>query len=312
MSGFSSITRRAGGSSLQSEPRVKRTTAANCLVAALLLSGCAQEAKPKDIALEYGRALYASDLEHAYRLVSVEDRRLKDEQTFLREGRPATGFGLELSRQLASFIQATPVTTTISADRARVTLKVRLPDANAPAIATLAADWDEKHLNSLSQREREHSTRTLDQLHRSDQLPMLEGEEIVELVREAHGWRVFLNWAGGIRVRFHAALQEKLPLQVTVVPEEALLSPGERVHVTLQATNRSTRDVVARVNHRIDPTAQADSLALLQCPLLIPVTLKPGQTEEFRSEYLLLKNVSGSTKQFQVTYEFSPVKPPDR
>ena len=42
------------------------------------------------------------------------------------------------------------------------------------------------------------------------------------------------------------------------------------------------------------------------------MTLKPGQTEEFRSEYLLLKNVPGSTKQFQVTYEFSLVKPPER
>jgi len=291
---------------------VKRTSALNWLGAVLLLSSCTYEARPEDVALEYGRALYASDLEHAYRLISGEDRRLKDERTFLREGGPATGFALELSRRLASFIEATPLETRISGDRATVRMKVRLPDGNAPAIAAPVADWDERRLNDLPWAEREKITRRFDELHRARQIPMLEGEETFELVREAHGWRVFLNWAGGVRVRFRAALPEKMPLQVTVSPEEALVSPGERVHVTLQATNRSTRDIVARVNHRIDPTAQADSLALLQCPLFIPVTLKPGQIEEFRSEYLLLKNVPGSAKQFQVTYEFSAVKPRDR
>ena len=264
------------------------------------------------MALEYGRALYASDLEHAYRLISEEDRRMKDEATFGRERGPATGFALEVARQLASYIEATPVETRIGGDRATVKMKVRLPDASAPAIAALVADWDERRLNALPWAEREQITRRFDELHRARQIPVLEGEETFELVREAHGWRVFLNWAGGVRVRFRAALPEKMPLQVTVSPEEALVSPGERVHVTLQATNRSTRDIVARVNHRIDPMAQADSLALLQCPLFIPVTLKPGQIEEFRSEYLLLKNVPGSAKQFQVTYEFSPVKASDR
>ena len=177
-------------------------------------------------------------------------------------------------------------------------------------------EWYKDHWNPMSSGRPFDFSRPFfaqfDELHRARQIPMLEGEETFELVREAHGWRVFLNWAGGIRVRFRAALQEKMPLQVTVSPEETLVSPGERVHVTLQATNRSTQDIVARVNHRIDPTAQADSLALLQCPLFIPVTLKPGQSEEFRSEYLLLKNAPGSAKQFQVTYEFSPVKARDR
>ena len=274
----------------------------------LLVSSCAHEAKPEEVALEYGRALYASDLERAYRLISADDRRVKDEATFGRERGPATGFALEVARQLASFMEATAAETKISGERASVKIKVRLPDANAPEVAALVADWDERRLDALPQAERERLTRRLDQLHRSKQLPMLEGEETFDLVREQAGWRVFLNWAGGVRVRFRAALREKIPLQVTVSPEEALVSPGERVHVTLQATNRSAQDIVARVNHRIDPRVQADSLALLQCPLLIPVTLKPAQTEEFRSEYLLLKDVPGDTKEFQLTYEFSPVK----
>lgn len=276
--------------------------------AALFLSSCAHEAKPEDIALEYGRALYASDLGHAYRLISADDQRAKDEATFRREREPATGFALEVTRQLATYIVATPVETTIRGGRATARLKLRLPNANAPEIAALVADWDERRLQALSRAEQEEIRRKLDQLHRSQQLPMLEGEETFQLVRERSGWRVFLNWAGGVRLRFSAAPLEGLPLQMTVSPEETLVRPGERVHVTLRATNRSTRPIITRVGHRIEPKAQADSLALLQCPLLIPVTLQPGQTEEFRSEYLLLKNLPDQVKQFQVTYEFSPVK----
>jgi hypothetical protein len=287
---------------------VKQTPAIHWLAVLLLLSGCAYEAKPEEVALEYGRALYAGDLERAYRLISADDRRVKGAEAFRRDGGAATGFALEMARQLASFMEAPDAETTISGERASVKIKVRLPDANAPELAALVADWDERRLNGLPQAERERLTRRLDQLHRSKQIPMLEGEETFELVREAPGWRVFLNWAGGVRVRFRAALRERISLQVTVSPEEALVSPGERVHVTLKATNRSTQEIVARVNHRIDPRVQADSLALLQCPLLIPVTLKPAQTEEFRSEYLLLKDVPADTKEFQVTYEFSPVK----
>lgn len=275
------------------------------VLAVILLAGCAREA-PQDVALEYGRALYASDLEHAYRLLSTDDRRVKDEQTFRQDGGAATGFALEVSRQLASFIEPTAVETKIEGDRAKVRLKVRLPDANAPEVATLALKWDEGRLNALPQAEREHIKRRLDQLHHARQLPMLEGEETFELIREKGRWRVFLNWAGGVRVRFSAIERGKLPLQVTISPDVAVVQPGERFHVTLRATNQSARDIAARVTHRIEPKEQADSLALLQCPLLIPVALKPGESEEFRSEYLLLKDVPVQARHFEVTYEFSP------
>ncbi len=287
---------------------MKRTPAIHCIAVLLLLSSCAHEAKPEEVALEYGRALYASDLERAYRLISADDQRVKDEATFRGEREPATGFALEVARQLASFIEATVADTKIGDERASVKMKVKLPDANAPEISALVANWDERNLNTLPQTERERITRRLDQLHGSQQIPMLEGEETFDLVRERAGWRVFLNWAGGVRLRFRTVLQEKSLLEVRVSPEEALVTPGDRVHVTLHATNRSAQNVIARVTHRIDPKAQADSLALLECPLLIPVTLKPGQVEEFRSEYLLLKDIPADTKEFQVTYEFSPVK----
>jgi len=58
----------------------------------------------------------------------------------------------------------------------------------------------------------------------------------------------------------------------------------------------------------VEPETRADSLALLQCPLLLPVTVSAGQSQEFVSEYVVLKDVPGGPKQFQVTYEFLPVE----
>lgn len=275
----------------------------------LLLTGCVKDTGPEDVGLQYARTLYAGDLARAYRLIATEDRRVKDERTFLRDGATAQGVALEMARQLASFIEATRVEKTSSRERVRVRLRLKLPNANAPEIAALVHDWDERRLNAVSDTERRQITQKLTQLHRAGQIPMLEGEETFELVREGSGWRVFLNWAGGVRVRFGATTDTALLLRVTVAPEEVRVTPGERVSVTVRAQNPTTRDVVVRVGHRVEPQPHADSLALVHCPLFLPVTLKPGVTEEFRSEYVLLKDVPESAKQFQVTYEFYPTTP---
>jgi hypothetical protein len=270
----------------------------------LVLTGCATETGPEVAALEYARALYASDLTQAYRLISSEDQGVKDEESFRKEKGGPTGFALEVAHQLASLIEATPVEKTISAQRARVRLKLTLPNANAPEIAALVHDWDEQRLNALPQTERSQIMRKLDQLRQAGRIPMLKGEETFEVVREASGWRVFLNWAGGVRVRFGAVMLEAIPLQATFSQEELLLTAGERAHVTVRLKNLSHRDIVTRVGHRVEPRPHADFLALLQCPLFLPVTLKSGDTAEFVSVYTVLKDAPPEAKQFQVTYEF--------
>lgn len=51
--------------------------------------------------------------------------------------------------------------------------------------------------------------------------------------------------------------------------------------------------MTVRVGHEITPKANARLLALLQCPLFVPVTLKAGESRTFTSEYLLLKGDAG-------------------
>lgn len=276
--------------------------------ASLVLLGCVREPGPEEIALQYGRALYASDLVEAYRFISVEDRRVKDESGFRRERGEASGFALEVGRQLASFIEATPVEKTVKGERATVRLKLRLPNANAPEIVGLVGEWDERRLNALPPAERTRMLGRLEELRGAGRLPMIEGEETFELVREGSGWRVSLNFASGVRVRFQARAPESLALRLTVSPEEARVVPGDRVRVTVRATNLSGKAARARVGHRVEPRTQADSLALLQCPLFVPLTLPAGESQEFISEFLVLKGVPQEAKEFRVTYEFGSVE----
>ena len=274
------------------------------VVAGLLAAACGRAATPEDVALEYARAVYANDADAIWRLVSDADRRVKDVETFRRQQRQLAGFTRDVVSQLARLIAASPVTTSYAGERASVTLRFRLPDANAPEIRGLLHEWDEQRLNRLSDDERRSIHGRLAQLQRNGKVPTIEGDETVELVREYSRWKVFLNWAGGVRVRFHAMVEPGVPLEVTVAPTSVVLGPGERIHVTVQARNIASQEVTTRVGHQIEPKAQAAHLALLQCPLFVPVTLKPGASEEFTSEYLLLTSVSADTKSFDVAYTF--------
>ena len=271
----------------------------------LLVVGCARSPAPEDVAVEYGRALYRYDAAAIYRLASAADRRAKDEETVRAQVGGPTGFALEIIRHLALFMEAKSVDTRLSGNHATVSLKLTLPDANAPEIRTLAHDWDETALDALSDGERAGIRRKLDELHERRTLPLVEGQETFELVKEDEGWRLALDWGGTIPVRFGASTAKTPALDVTTTPAEIHAKPGESFRVTVRAKNVSGHEVTTRVGHRIAPEADANFLALLQCPLFLPATIKPGETKEFVSEYLLLKETPGRVTAFRVTYEFA-------
>ena len=105
-------------------------------------------------------------------------------------------------------------------------------------------------------------------------------------------------------MRFAAAVDPAVPIQVTVTPPEATLTPGERLRVTVRASNTAGREVTTRVGHRFEPEAQSSHLALLLCPLFVPVTLEPGESREFSSEYMLLADAPKDLRLLTVTYVF--------
>ena len=273
-------------------------------VVAINVAGTMRQQPPEQIALKYGRALYASDAAALWRLISEEDHRVKNEATFQRQHQDLRGFARETVRLLASYIEASPVQAFITGDRASITLRFRLPDANAAEVRALMHEWDADQLEALAPAERERIRARLVALHRERKLPTIEGDDTIDLVREAGAWRVSLHWANGVRVQFRAEVEPGMPVEALVAPAQASLSPGERLRVTVRATNRGQREVTTRVAHRIQPEAQSRYLALLLCPLFVPVTLAAGETREFSSEYLLLGDAPRDLLALEVIYVF--------
>ncbi len=272
------------------------------VLVALLGGSCARAESPEEVARAYARSLYAGDAEALWPLISAQDRRVKTAEAFRQQEPSVEGFARAAAHQLAGYIVATPVKTTVAGDRATVTLRLSLPDANAAEIRALLHDWDEAELNGLSAAERSRITARLSELHAAGTLPVVEGEQTLELVREGRAWRLLLGWAGGVRVRFAADVDPSVPLDVQVTPAEAVLMPGDRLRVTVRAVNATARAVTTRVGHRIEPEADARHLALLLCPLFVPVTVEPGEAREWVSHYALLADAPTELGSLGVTY----------
>lgn len=257
---------------------------------------------PVQVLIPYLNAVYARDYREAYRLISSEDQRLKDEQSYVRERGAFSGFTLEVAKRLAGFIEAMPVEENIYGGRVHLKLKLRLPDANKLSANFL--DWDEERLNKLSPKEQRELIEKLDRWRKEGKIPMIEGEHDFKLVREDKGWRISLNWAAGVRVSFHTVVPKSLSLEAKPVHREVIVPRGEPFNVSFKVRNLSNREVSARIAHRVEPEEMAEYLELIQCSLLLPIRLQPEKEEEYSSAYLLRGDLPEEVNQFKVTYEF--------
>jgi hypothetical protein len=274
----------------------------------VIVAACGREVPPEAVAVEYARALYARDLSRAYRLLSAQDRERKTEAVFVAEGDAPTGNALELASHLATFIEIASAERTITGDRAEVKLKLTLPDANAAEVAGLARDWGEKALNAISDKELEKIRKGLDELHRSGRLPTLEGEERFELVREGAGWRVVVDWAAGVQVHFRTRIPAVLAVRALPEEQRILVKTGEQFQMSLRLTNTSDQELSLRAAHEIEPKAAAPFVVFVQCPLLLPVQLPPGNTRVYSSTMMIAAGASDRMEEVQVTFTFRSAK----
>jgi len=266
--------------------------------------GPAAGADPARAAEGYVRAIYARDYGAAYGFLSSRDRRLKGKGTYAEEQGPFRGGALASARRLAGWIQMNPVETEVTGDRAYVTLRGKLPDANAPALLALVQDWDQEKLDRLTGAERRAFLEKLEELRKIGAIPMIDWEEQLTLVKEGGDWRILLGQAGGVRVVFRAVAEDSLPLETRLVPKEIVAHRGDLFQVAFRVKNLSNRQVFARIAHRVEPGDRAQYLDLVQCGLLFPVRLQPGEEREYSSEYLVSNALPEAVEQFNVTYEF--------
>ncbi len=254
------------------------------------------------VAILYVKATYARDFREAYGLISLDDRRTKDKESYVRERGAFNGFTSEMAQKLADFIKTTPVEEKIDGKRAHLKLHLSFPDAKKLSGNLLG--WDEERLNKLSPKQRRELIETLDRWRKEDKIPMVEVARDFELVREDKGWRIFLDWAAGVRVSLDTVVPGSLLLEASPVLKEVTVTRGKLFNVSFKVRNLSHRAVTTWIIHRVEPKDADEYLELVECNLLFPVTVQPGREVEYPSSYLLRGDLPEGMKHVKVTYEF--------
>jgi hypothetical protein len=254
------------------------------------------------ILIKYLRAVYSRDFKNAYRFVSAADKRLKEEGIYVRERGPFSGFALEAAKKLSQFIEFTPAQIKIDDNRARITLAFKAPDMNS--LATLLSDWDEERLNVLSPHEQKKLLASIDSLKRRGSLEMIEGQEEFNLVREGNSWRLFFDWASGIRVNFTTIVPQDGAIEAKPTIKQTVTQPNELFTIAYRVKNLTNKEVFARITHRVEPAALTEHLDVVECALLLPVRIAPGQEQSYSSTYVVRGDIPDGTKSLDVTYEF--------
>jgi len=88
------------------------------------------------------------------------------------------------------------------------------------------------------------------------------------------------------------------------VVKETVARPSDVFTIGFRVKNRTNREIVTRIVHRIEPKELAQYLELVQCALLLPVRLRPGEEETYNSTYILRGDLPDGTKHLDVIYEF--------
>jgi hypothetical protein len=279
--------------------------------AALLIGGLiyfqgqsARFADPQVVVREYMSRVYARDYGQVYPLVSAVDREYKTLEEYLRENSSFTGFRLEASRKLASYIEFKEIQVEAQEDSAVVTVDFVVPDGNAEAVREIIFAEDHK----LTDAERRDLLENLDRLHEEGRIPTFEGEQSFDLVREKLGWRIRENWAEATRVHLSGEIRNGLPWEFESLQEVVLAKPGETVRAIYRAKNLSGQEVTAKARHIVQPEEYHDFLDTIQCFCLIQQTLKPGEEMEMPVVFRVAWDVPPEVKDFYVHYEFYPIE----
>ena len=258
--------------------------------------------EPVRVLSKYLTFLYARDLRNAYRFISSEDQRLKSQKDYARERGAFDGFALEAARKLAARIQLKPVAEQPDGNANRVRVAMKLPDANA--LSPLLHDWDEQKLNALPAAEQKKILSAIDNLAGQKKLPMIEGEEEFVLVKDDGQWRVHLNWAAGVKVKFATLLPAGRVIAAEPTVKETVARQDDTFTIGFKVKNLTRHEIVTRIAHRVEPKEVAPYLDLVECALLLPVRLQPGEEQTYNSTYAVRGDLPDGIKSFDVTYEF--------
>jgi hypothetical protein len=253
---------------------------------------------PTRVVEAYLRATYARDYVDAYRYISTADQRAKDLNRYAQQRGAFMGFALEAARRLASFIEIRSTQRPLAPNRIQAVAKIGVAE---PA---LLFNLDARRLNSMSVDERHRLMDSWDKKKRDGSLQMLDVEEKLELVKDGDQWRIFLNWAAGVKISMRLVLSSAADWEASISKNEVTVQPGDLFDISLKVKNLSNHPVVARIRHLIEPQKLTDFLDFVECGFLLPVTLEPGREQEYAARYLLRGHLPEGIRALNLTYDF--------
>jgi hypothetical protein len=257
---------------------------------------------PLPVVRAYLEAIYARDFERAYRHIARRDQTTKAEEVYVRERGPYSGFTLQLASRLAQGMEIGVIDREQSPDRARVTVRFKLP---APEdLSPLVYGWDSVELNSLPANQQRSLLETLEKKRKTGSLIMIESRQTFDLVNDRGEWRILFDWATGIQVTFHASIASSSGIEARLSEREVIAKAGEPFQITLKVKNRGRREALVRVDHLFEPKEIAEHVELIMCGFLLPFELWPGSEREFSSAYLLGGGIGEDVRRLAITYEF--------
>jgi hypothetical protein len=295
---------------IETEPKVFRPSVLfagsaifSLLVAALLyfqtVGAKPPQIEPIDVVKNYLKARYARDYQTAYRYISSRDQLVWNEKSYASQSASFVGFALELARNLAESMEVWVMEKQVSSGRIHYKIGYRVPTADE--LSSLLFDWDPDKLNALSRPRQAELLESLGKMKKDGNMIMIEGQETVDLVSDEGGWKVFLDWASGIRVtvKVDSASSE---VEARFVQNELIVKMDEPFQIDLKIKNRSTQPVVARIVHRIEPREMENHLDMIACGALRPLALQSGDVQQISSAYLIKDGIRAGEK-IDITYE---------
>ena len=265
--------------------------------------------EPRELVKLYLKAVYARDYRTAYQWISQADRENKSEADYLRENPSLSGIALELTRRLAEKVEFKDIQLESRQDRAMVRFTVRVPNANAKPLQDLFLNFDPDRLARLPEARKREIEHRLAAMESQGNLPLIEGEDTLGLVRERGKWRVSVEWASAIRLRFVAEVKEGLPWEFRPVQETVLAKPGETLQTFYKVRNLSGKAITAKARHLDEPKELAAKyLEIIQCFCFIQITLAPGEQKELPLVFRVHWDTPKDVKEFRVTYDFYPIE----
>jgi hypothetical protein len=258
--------------------------------------------QPVNALSRYLRASYARDYKQAYRFISAKDRQLKPEAVYVRERGAFTGFTLVAARRLADEIAVEPASITATGERVKIRAALKLPDAES--LSELLQEWDEEKLNALAPAEQRKILAALDELGRSRRMKMVEGVEEFALVKEDEGWRMALDWDAGLRISLSAVVPPDGDIEAEPVPRATVVKLSEPFRISYRVKNNSDKTLRTRIVHKVEPEGMAPYLDIVECALLLPTSVDPGEQAEYFTTYFVRGDLPENARNLKIIYEF--------